>query len=126
MVAIVVRFELKDEAAARGFDALVEETASAIQASEPDTLIYAVHRVGDAPLSRVFYELYASRDAHGSVGSLTHQPARNAPVLLRIRGSGRLSYCDLVPQADRLAGVPVNEPGWLRVSARRSCTETPT
>jgi quinol monooxygenase YgiN len=65
MVAIVVRFELKDEAAARGFDALVEETASAIQASEPDTLIYAVHKVEDAPLSRVFYELYASRDAHG-------------------------------------------------------------
>ena len=65
MVAIVARFELKDEAAARGFDALVEETASAIQASEPDTLIYAVHRVEDAPLSRLFYELYASRDAHG-------------------------------------------------------------
>jgi quinol monooxygenase YgiN len=62
--AIVVRFDLKDEPAARGFDALVEETVAAVQASEPGTLIYAVHKVEGAPLSRVFYELYASRDAH--------------------------------------------------------------
>jgi quinol monooxygenase YgiN len=64
MFAIVVRFDLKDEGAARGFDALVEETVVAVQASEPDPLIYAAHRVDGAPLSRVFYELYASRDAH--------------------------------------------------------------
>ena len=67
MVAILVRFELKDEAAARGFDALVEETASAIQASEPDTLIYAVHRVADAPavacLLRVVREPGRARSA---------------------------------------------------------------
>jgi hypothetical protein len=39
MFAIVVRFDLKDEAAAHGFDALVEETVAAVQASERDTLI---------------------------------------------------------------------------------------
>jgi hypothetical protein len=38
MFAILVRFELKDQAAANGFDALVEETVSAIQTSEPETL----------------------------------------------------------------------------------------
>jgi hypothetical protein len=55
MFAILVRFDLKDEAAARGFDALAEETIAAVQALEPETLIYVVHRVEDAPLSRVFY-----------------------------------------------------------------------
>jgi hypothetical protein len=54
MFAIVVRFDLRDETAARGFDALVEETVAAVQASEPGTFIYAVHRVEGAPLSRVF------------------------------------------------------------------------
>jgi quinol monooxygenase YgiN len=39
---------------------------------EPGTLIYVVHRVDGAPLSRVFYELYASRDAHGQHESAEH------------------------------------------------------
>jgi|SRR6478752_7913334 len=64
MFGIVVRFDLRDEAAARGFDALAQKIVAAVEASEPDTLIYAVHGVEGAPLSRLFYELYASRDAH--------------------------------------------------------------
>lgn len=72
MFAIVVRFDLKDEAAARGFDALVEETVAAVQASEPGSLIYAVHKVEGAALSRVFYELYASREAHSEHESSEH------------------------------------------------------
>jgi quinol monooxygenase YgiN len=72
MLAVVVRFDLKDEAAARGFDALAEQTVAAVQALELGTLIYAVHRVEDAPLSRVFYELYASRDAHRQHESAEH------------------------------------------------------
>jgi len=72
MFAIVVRFDLKDEAAARAFDALLEETLAAIQDLEPSTLVYAVHRVEGAPLSRVFYELYSSRDAHAQHESTEH------------------------------------------------------
>jgi quinol monooxygenase YgiN len=68
----LVRFDLKDEAAARGFDALAEETIAAVQALEPATLIYVVHGVEDAPLSRVFYEVYASRDAYGQHESTEH------------------------------------------------------
>lgn len=67
MFALVVRFYLRDEEAAKGFDDLVAETVAKISENEPGTVIYAVHRVKDAPLSRVFYELYASRgafDAH--------------------------------------------------------------
>jgi quinol monooxygenase YgiN len=63
MFALVVRFYLRDDEAAKGFDNLVEETAAQIRESEPGTLIYATHKVKDAPLSRIFYELYESREA---------------------------------------------------------------
>jgi quinol monooxygenase YgiN len=72
MFALVVRFYLRDEVAAEGFDALVAETAPLIRDAEPGTLIYAVHRVKDAPLSRVFYELYASREAFDQHESNDH------------------------------------------------------
>jgi len=67
MFALAVRFYLRDAEAAQAFDQLVAETAPLIRSEEPATLIYAVHTVKDAPLSRVFYELYADRagfDAH--------------------------------------------------------------
>jgi quinol monooxygenase YgiN len=63
MFALVVRFYLRDEEAAKGFDALAEETVAKIRETEPGTLIYAVHKVKDAPLSRIFYELYENREA---------------------------------------------------------------
>ena len=63
MFALVVRFYIRDEEAAKGFDNLVGETVAKIGESEPGTLIYAVHKVKDAPLSRIFYELYESREA---------------------------------------------------------------
>lgn len=63
MYALVVRFYLRDEEASKAFDALVAETAPHIRDEEPGTLIYATHSVKDAPLSRIFYELYESRDA---------------------------------------------------------------
>jgi quinol monooxygenase YgiN len=63
MFALVVRFYLRDEEAAKYFDNLAEETASKIRENESGTLIYAMHKVKDAPLSRIFYELYESREA---------------------------------------------------------------
>ncbi|QMU79824.1 antibiotic biosynthesis monooxygenase [Streptacidiphilus sp. PB12-B1b] len=60
---LVVRFELHDATAAAGFDQLVSQTAEGIKAHEPGTLIYVVHTVPDEPNVRVFYELYADRDA---------------------------------------------------------------
>jgi quinol monooxygenase YgiN len=61
--ALVVRFYLRDEEAAKGFDNLVAETVAKIRESEPGTLTYAIHKVKDAPLSRIFYEVYESREA---------------------------------------------------------------
>lgn len=63
MFALVVRFELKDAAAAEAFDQLVAETGRGIAEHEPGTLVYATHTVADAPLSRVFYEVYQDREA---------------------------------------------------------------
>lgn len=63
MFGLVVKFVLKDEASAQGFDALVAETLAKIRQSEPGTLVYAVHEVDGEPLHRVFYELYADRAA---------------------------------------------------------------
>ncbi|MCX0270144.1 antibiotic biosynthesis monooxygenase [Nocardia zapadnayensis] len=63
MFALVVRFNLKDADAAEAFDRLVAETAEGITESEPGTLVYVTHTVTDAPLARVFYEVYRDREA---------------------------------------------------------------
>ncbi|MEV7777328.1 antibiotic biosynthesis monooxygenase [Kitasatospora sp. NPDC088351] len=60
---LVVRFTARDAAAARAFDELTAETLEAIRALEPGTLVYACHTVPDEPNVRVFYELYADREA---------------------------------------------------------------
>ncbi|WIV59559.1 putative quinol monooxygenase [Amycolatopsis nalaikhensis] len=63
MYALVVRFDLKDDASAAGFDQLVKETGEGIARDEPGTLVYATHRVDGSPLARVFYEVYRDREA---------------------------------------------------------------
>lgn len=63
MFGLSVRFTLKDEDSAHGFDELVAQTLPHIRESEPGTLVYAVHTVEGKPLERIFYELYADRAA---------------------------------------------------------------
>jgi quinol monooxygenase YgiN len=72
MFALVVRFDLRDQEAARRFDDLLAETLPLIVEREPRTLVYAVHQVEDAPLSRVFYEVYTSREALDEHESTEH------------------------------------------------------
>ncbi|MFV0128998.1 putative quinol monooxygenase [Streptomyces sp. HMX112] len=60
---LVVRFTLRDAEVAAAFDALVTKTLEGIQAHEPGTLAYVVHTVEGEPRTRLFYELYADRDA---------------------------------------------------------------
>ncbi|MER8162978.1 antibiotic biosynthesis monooxygenase [Streptomyces sp. NPDC094472] len=61
--ALVARFELRDEAGADAFDALVEQMLADIKVHEPGTLAYIVHTVPDEPLTRIFYELYEDQAA---------------------------------------------------------------
>jgi quinol monooxygenase YgiN len=63
VLGTLLRFELKDDAAVRGFDALAEKLVVAVRAAEPETLVYVFHSVEDAPLSRVVYEVYANQEA---------------------------------------------------------------
>ncbi|WP_436493446.1 putative quinol monooxygenase [Actinokineospora sp. HUAS TT18] len=63
MWALVVRFDLRDESAAAEFDALVADLTPRIAAEEPGTLVYAVHTIEGTPLSRLFYEVYADKNA---------------------------------------------------------------
>lgn len=60
--ALNVRFTTRDADAAQRFDALVARTLEGIR-NEPGTLVYVVHTPKNAPLVRVFYELYADYDA---------------------------------------------------------------
>ena len=75
MFALVVRFDLHDAASADLFDALVRQLLPGIAAHEPGTLVYTVHTVVDAPLSRVFYECYADREAFDSHERQPHTAA---------------------------------------------------
>jgi quinol monooxygenase YgiN len=44
------------------FDRLAEQLAEEVLA-EPDTLVFVVHLVPNAPMQRIFYEVYRDRDA---------------------------------------------------------------
>lgn len=45
------------------FDRLAGQTAEEVRSREPDTLVYVIHLVPNAPLQRIFYELYRDRPA---------------------------------------------------------------
>ncbi|MBN9759256.1 MULTISPECIES: putative quinol monooxygenase [unclassified Pseudonocardia] len=75
MLGLIVRFNLKDAEAAQKFDALVAEISRQVESSEPGTLLYVVNTVEGAPLSRIFYEVYADGDAfeaHEATGHIKY------------------------------------------------------
>ena len=45
------------------FDRLAEQAAEEVRIAEPDTLVYVIHLVPNAPLQRIFYEVYRDRTA---------------------------------------------------------------
>ncbi|MGW7636123.1 putative quinol monooxygenase [Streptomyces decoyicus] len=60
--ALNVRFTLRDAAAAAAFDELVDQLMDGIR-TEPGTWIYNTWTPEDEPLVRMFYEVYADREA---------------------------------------------------------------
>jgi quinol monooxygenase YgiN len=58
-------FTLLDDRVA-DFDRLAEEAAEYVRIGEPDTLVYVIHLVPNAPLQRIFYEIYRDRAAYDS------------------------------------------------------------
>jgi len=45
------------------FDRLAEQSAEEVRIREPETLVYVIHLVPNAPLQRIFYEIYRDRAA---------------------------------------------------------------
>ena len=58
----ILIFTLLDDRVA-DFDRLAEQTAEEVMTSEPDTLVYVIHLVPNAPMQRIFYEIYRDRAA---------------------------------------------------------------
>ncbi len=81
--ALVVRFTVR-KGSGGAFDDLVASTAAGIRTSEPGTLVYACHRVENAPRERIFYELYANRaafEAHEDQDHTRHFLTAREPLL---------------------------------------------
>jgi quinol monooxygenase YgiN len=81
--ALVVRFTVRP-GSEEDFDALIGRTTAEIRAHEPGTLVYACHRVTDAPRQRIFYELYQDRaafDAHEEQPYVKHFLAARETLL---------------------------------------------
>jgi quinol monooxygenase YgiN len=57
------------------FDRLAEQAAEEVRTREPDTLVYVIHLVPNAPMQRIFYEIYRDRAAFDS-----HE---NQPYMMR-------------------------------------------
>jgi quinol monooxygenase YgiN len=72
MFGLSVRFTCKDQASAEAYDRLVADTIEQIKMNEPGTIVYASHTVKDQPLQRIFYELYASKDAFDAHEAAPH------------------------------------------------------
>ncbi|MGH3204728.1 MAG: putative quinol monooxygenase, partial [Streptosporangiaceae bacterium] len=70
----ILIFTLLDDRVA-DFDRLAEQAAEEVQTREPDTLVYVIHLVPNAPMQRIFYEVYRDRAAFDS-----HE---NQPYMMR-------------------------------------------
>ena len=61
----ILIFTLLDDRVA-DFDRLAEQAAEEVRTREPDTLVYVIHLVPNAPMQRIFYEIYRDRAAFDS------------------------------------------------------------
>ncbi len=105
---------LEDKVAA--FDRIADEVAEQVRANEPDALVYVIHTVPEAPMQRIFYEIYRDRAAYVLH---EHQPyikrfvaARRPYVLATNVIELRLKYAKISPlvQDDMQAPSPADAP----------------
>jgi len=83
------------------FDQLAEEAAEHVRTGEPDTLVYVIHLVPNAPLQRIFYEIYRDQAAFDSHESQPYMQRfvteRRACVLATNVIELRLKYAKVAP-----------------------------
>ena len=115
----ILIFTLLEDRAA-DFDRLAEETAEQVRTGEPDTLVYVIHLVPNAPLQRIFYEIYRDRAAFDSHESQPYMQRfvteRRAYVLATNMIELRLKYAKVAPlpspqPAAAAPSVPSAAPG---------------
>jgi quinol monooxygenase YgiN len=120
-------FTLLDDRAAE-FDRLAEETADQVSIGEPDTLVYVIHLVPNAPMQRIFYETYRDRAAFESHENQPYMQRfvaeRRSLVLATNVIELRLKYAKVAPlpnpQQALSAGAPVPPPPLLPPQPPRS------
>jgi quinol monooxygenase YgiN len=110
----ILIFTLLDDRVA-DFDRLAEEAAEYVRTGEPDTLVYVIHLVPNAPLQRIFYEIYRDRaafDSHESQPYMQRFVAeRRTCVLATNVIELRLKYAKVAPlSGPPLAGPPLAGP----------------
>jgi quinol monooxygenase YgiN len=94
------------------FDRLAEEAAEQVRTGEPDTLVYVIHVVPNAPMQRIFYEIYRDRAAFDSHESQPYMQRfvteRRACVLATNVIELRLKYAKVapLPSPPRAAAAP--------------------
>jgi quinol monooxygenase YgiN len=83
------------------FDRLADQAAERVRTGEPDTLVYAIHLVPNAPLQRIFYEIYRDRAAFDSHENQLYMQRfvadRRACVLAMNSIELRLKYAKVAP-----------------------------
>jgi quinol monooxygenase YgiN len=96
----ILIFTLLDDKAV-DFDRLAEQTAEEVRVGEPDTLVYVIHLVPNAPMQRIFYEIYRDRaafDSHENKSYMKRFVAeRRAWVLATNVIELRLKYAKVAP-----------------------------
>ena len=96
----ILIFTLLDDRVA-DFDRLAEQAAEEVRIREPDTLVYVIHLVPNAPMQRIFYEIYRDRaafDSHENQPYMKRFVAdRRACVLATNVIELRLKYAKVAP-----------------------------
>ena len=105
----ILIFTLLDDRVA-DFDRLAEQTAEEIRTGEPDTLVYVIHLVPNAPMQRIFYEIYRDRAAFESHESQPYMQRfvaeRRSCVLATNVIELRLKYAKVAPLPNPQASAP--------------------
>jgi quinol monooxygenase YgiN len=96
----ILIFTLLDDRVA-DFDRLAEQAAEQVRIREPDTLVYVIHLVPNAPMQRIFYEIYRDRAAFESHENQPYMKRfvadRRACVLATNVIDLRLKYAKVAP-----------------------------
>jgi len=92
------------------FDRLAAQLADEVRIREPDTLVHVIHLVPDAPMQRIFYEVYRDRAAFDSHENqpyaMRFAADRRSCVLVTNVIELRLKYAKVAP----LPGPPQRTP----------------